>query len=103
MNCDQGSYAESPTLYAAYVARAAVSDRKLCCGSGAVAPSEWRCRIWVIFGPRTASEPGPFTPQQRTCGDRLGWSEKCQNRKWDQSIQASALASSEAGNANTNT
>ena len=44
MNCDQGSYAESPTLYAAY---AAVPDRKLCCGSRAVAPSEWRCRIWV--------------------------------------------------------
>jgi hypothetical protein len=74
MNCDQGSYAESPTLYAAYVAYAAVSDRKLCCGSGAVAPSEWRCRIWVKSVVLSLCQPLPVYPHQRTSSDRCGWS-----------------------------
>src|ERR1700733_3076862 len=74
MNCDQGSYAESPTLYAVYVGRAAVSDRKLCCGSGAVAPSEWRCRIWVQLGSGEPFAESPLYPDERTSSDRADWS-----------------------------
>jgi hypothetical protein len=78
MNCDQGSYAESPTLYAAYVARAAVSDRKLCCGSGAVAPSEWRCRIWVNRYQNQPIGSLPLIPQQRKYRGHRRWSGSCQ-------------------------
>jgi hypothetical protein len=32
---------------------------------------------WVIFRLRAASQPGPFIPQQQTCGDCIGMSVLC--------------------------
>ena len=34
----------------------------------------------VKTGPPVASELGPFTPQQRTCGDYIGMSVLCQQQ-----------------------
>jgi len=37
-------------------------------------------RLWVINGPRVASELGPLIPRQRTCGDYFSMSVSCHNR-----------------------
>jgi hypothetical protein len=55
--------------------------------------SDWLGQLWVINGPRAASELGPLIPGQRTCSDYFNMSVSCQQatsiRLFDQLVGAS--------------